>query len=478
LSLSAVEIGQVVARCDAALSGGALRKVLSPARPERIALEIRASGTNHLLQLVVSAGGSRIGRVAEKPELAERPHPFVMLLRGKAQGLRVVALRQLGDDRAVAIDFEGRDRRGSLVCELTSRHANMLWIGDDELIEGSFHVNRSHKRRLVPGEPYTPPLPRTGGRAPGSRFEDGDDLEQRIEEHYAALEQRLELDARRATVKRAARSGAKRLRRLLKNLEQDRARADEAERLRQQAFVLQANLGRAARGMTELAAEDFEGHPVRIPLDPRLEPTANMQRLFERAKRLGRAAPRIAERLDETRSWRNRIQALASEIDDADAERLEQILDELRARFPDSVKRAVTRKSGPKERLPYREIPISAGRAARVGRSAADNDALTLRYAGKDDLWLHVRGRKGSHVVVPLGRGEEPTSELLIDAAHLAAHFSDARDDTDVEVSWTRRRYVQKPRGAPPGSVRLLKEKTIFLRVDPDRLARLMNAGS
>jgi predicted ribosome quality control (RQC) complex YloA/Tae2 family protein len=78
-------------------------------------------------------------------------------------------------------------------------------------------------------------------------------------------------------------------------------------------------------------------------------------------------------------------------------------------------------------------------------------------------------------VVVPLGRGEEPSPELLVDAALLAAHFSDARGDTDVEVTWTRRRYVQKPRGAPPGSVRLLREKTILLEVDPDRLARLLD---
>ncbi|MBW2275924.1 MAG: NFACT family protein [Deltaproteobacteria bacterium] len=475
MSLSAAEIGKVVARCDAALKGGALRKVLSPSRPDRIVLEIRAGGDNHLLQLVVSATGSRIGRIAAKPKAAKQPHPFVMLLRGKAQGLRLVRLRQLGDDRALAIDLEGRERRGTLVCELTSRHANMFWIDDEDLIAGSFHINRSHKRRLVPGEPYTPPLPRSGSPAPAQRFPDGDDLEPRIEQHYAALEQQREVDARRVVVNRAARTATKRLERLLTNLEQDRARADEAERLRQQAFVLQANLGRVVRGMSELEASDFEGNPVRIVLDPALDLTANMQRLFERAKRLGRAAPRISERIDDARAWRDKVHGLAHTITGADAEQLEQILDELRSRFPDLVQRAVAKKRDRPERLPYREIPISAGRAARVGRSAADNDTLTLRFARPDDLWLHIRGRKGSHVVVPLGRGEEPTSDLLVDAAHLAAHYSDARGDTDVEISWTRRRYVQKPRGAPPGSVRVLKEKTIFLRVDQRRLARLLS---
>jgi predicted ribosome quality control (RQC) complex YloA/Tae2 family protein len=65
---------------------------------------------------------------------------------------------------------------------------------------------------------------------------------------------------------------------------------------------------------------------------------------------------------------------------------------------------------------------------------------------------------------------------LLVDAAHLAVHFSDARDDPDVDVVYTERRYVQKPKGASPGSVRLLKEKTIGLRVEKKRLKRLMAA--
>ena len=50
----------------------------------------------------------------------------------------------------------------------------------------------------------------------------------------------------------------------------------------------------------------------------------------------------------------------------------------------------------------------------------------------------------------------------------------EARGDPDVEVIYTRRRYVQKPRGAAPGSVRLLREKTVLVRVEPSRLARLL----
>jgi predicted ribosome quality control (RQC) complex YloA/Tae2 family protein len=73
-----------------------------------------------------------------------------------------------------------------------------------------------------------------------------------------------------------------------------------------------------------------------------------------------------------------------------------------------------------------------------------------------------------------MGRNEDPLPDLLVDAAHLAAHFSTLKGDSDVEVIYTRRRYVQKPRGAAHGSVRLLREKTINLRVEPSRLEKIL----
>ena len=49
----------------------------------------------------------------------------------------------------------------------------------------------------------------------------------------------------------------------------------------------------------------------------------------------------------------------------------------------------------------------------------ADNDATTLKVAGPHDLFLHVRGTPGAHVIVPLERGEEIAEQTLLDAATL-----------------------------------------------------------
>ena len=90
-----------------------------------------------------------------------------------------------------------------------------------------------------------------------------------------------------------------------------------------------------------------------------------------------------------------------------------------------------------------------------------------------NDLWLHVRGAQGSHVVVP-GAGEAPDSRTLADAALLAAHFSSARGSDGVEVAWTRCKYVRKPKGARPGSVLVTQEKALRVRLEEDRLRSLL----
>jgi predicted ribosome quality control (RQC) complex YloA/Tae2 family protein len=75
-----------------------------------------------------------------------------------------------------------------------------------------------------------------------------------------------------------------------------------------------------------------------------------------------------------------------------------------------------------------------------------------------------------------LERSETCPQELLIDAALLAAHFSDARNESVVDVAYTAKRHVRKPRGAAPGKVLVDKEKVLSLHVDPARLRRLLSS--
>jgi len=108
--------------------------------------------------------------------------------------------------------------------------------------------------------------------------------------------------------------------------------------------------------------------------------------------------------------------------------------------------------------------PLAEGWTALVGRTDADNDALSLKVARPEDWWFHVRGMPGSHVVLQGPPGEEAGRDLLKQAAAIAAWHSKAREGGLVAVSGTRARYVTKPRGAKPGTVQIRKEELFKVR--------------
>jgi predicted ribosome quality control (RQC) complex YloA/Tae2 family protein len=113
-------------------------------------------------------------------------------------------------------------------------------------------------------------------------------------------------------------------------------------------------------------------------------------------------------------------------------------------------------------RLPYKRYKFK-GVEIWVGKSAADNDAMTFKHAAKEDFWLHVQGYAGSHVVIRNPeRHPHPPHEVLLHAAQMAVTNSKAQHASYVPVIYTKIKYVRKPRKSPPGSVVPSQGKTIF----------------
>jgi predicted ribosome quality control (RQC) complex YloA/Tae2 family protein len=102
-----------------------------------------------------------------------------------------------------------------------------------------------------------------------------------------------------------------------------------------------------------------------------------------------------------------------------------------------------------------RRYRSSDGYEVLVGRAARDNDHLTFRIARPYDLWLHAADYPGSHVIVRNPSRKEIPQRTVIEAAQLAAHFSQAKRDAKVDVHYTERKFLTKPKGAQPGLVRM-----------------------
>jgi predicted ribosome quality control (RQC) complex YloA/Tae2 family protein len=104
-----------------------------------------------------------------------------------------------------------------------------------------------------------------------------------------------------------------------------------------------------------------------------------------------------------------------------------------------------------------------------VGKTAEDNDVLSLRLASPKDFWLHIASGSGSHVVVrnPEGLDRLPRDTVQF-AAALAARYSKARSGGRAAVHLTSCREVSKPRGFAPGKVAIGRFKTVHAAPLPE----------
>jgi predicted ribosome quality control (RQC) complex YloA/Tae2 family protein len=241
----------------------------------------------------------------------------------------------------------------------------------------------------------------------------------------------------------------------------------EAQRLRAHADLLLGQLHLARRGMKDVTLDDWQGGSVRVKLDPALDPAANANRLYDRARKRERAAERLPKLIAAAEARLDRLsEGMRRLSDDPSA------LDDVAGMIPPPARGKQRPGSGPA--LPYRRYRTSGGLEVRVGRGSRSNDDLTLHHSSPEDVWLHARDVAGAHVVLRWGRRDEnPPAKEIAEAATLAALHSRARTSGTVPVDWTRRKYVRKPRKAPPGLVTLERAQTIFVAPEPGLEERL-----
>ena len=114
----------------------------------------------------------------------------------------------------------------------------------------------------------------------------------------------------------------------------------------------------------------------------------------------------------------------------------------------------------------------SAGLEILVGQNDESNDELTFRIGHPNDIWLHVSGVPGSHVILRCGESGIPADKTSLgEAAAVAAWFSKMRNGGKVSVNYCFVKDVGKPRKAKAGSVIIKNQKKMTVRpVLPDEL--------
>ena len=107
-----------------------------------------------------------------------------------------------------------------------------------------------------------------------------------------------------------------------------------------------------------------------------------------------------------------------------------------------------------KDKFPNIQKKEFFGYTIFIGKDAKSNDYLTFNTADKEDIWLHVKGVPGSHVVIRV-RENLPIDSVIKKASELAKKNSKASKDNKATVVYCQRRFVKKEPGMNDGQVKV-----------------------
>ena len=288
-----------------------------------------------------------------------------------------------------------------------------------------------------------------------------------LDDFYEKREQAERVKQKGRDLLKTATTARDRVRRKLAAQEKELAACLDRDHLRICGELITANLYRMERGQSRLTAQNYYDEncaDMDIPLDVRLSPQENAARYFKQYAKAKTAEKYLTAQLQKGGEELQYLESVLQELAQAESE---QDFNDIRTELTDGgYLRGRGKKQPDFQRASKpREFRSSAGLRILVGRNNRQNDRLTTKDADKRDIWLHTQKIHGSHVILCTD-GTEPDEQSLMEAASLAAYFSQAQGSTKVPVDYTPVKFVKKPAGAKPGMVVYATYQTML--ADPD----------
>jgi len=287
--------------------------------------------------------------------------------------------------------------------------------------------------------------------------------------YFDELESRTLLEQAKLPILRDMRHVAKKFTDREKRFLREQQKYQDAEGLQKTAQMLTSSGMNMDQHYESVKVVDYFREtpgPVDIPLNSTISLRENIDRMFKQHQKAGRGRSIVGKHLADVRRRLSLV--------DEQTKRLQAIKDwdtwlAIASKIPTHASRATAadsrQESDGSRPKRFRTLKID-DREILIGKGARENDELTFEVAGPEDFWFHVADYSGSHVVVRNPNKEKELAEsILVKAAQLAAYFSQARNSSKIEVHYTKRKHVTKPRRAKPGLVRLLEFKSI--KVEP-----------
>ncbi len=469
MNLATIE--QFVPELRAALIGRRFGKIF-PLSRHSMAVDFRLADSLYLFISVESAD-PRIylirRRVRDLEKASINPTAFIMQLKKRLAGADVVEVEQVANERALDIRLAGRNELGEefsagLIVQLTGKSANLFLVDANRRILDSLRDTHGDGQQV--GDIYSPP-PRpsaVGTRTPEITPTGYPTLSEALD--AADIEKRSAAEFRSAAISALAKATREiaRLEKLRSKLLSDLESHGDAERWKKNGDLLLANIATAKRHGSTVTVVDYfdDATPsVDIEVDENDPLTAAAEKFFKRYTKARNARDEIAKRIEtidaDLARATMRLQSIERAIEDRDIDALQECV------APQQPASKKTREKISATSAVARTFISSDGFEILVGKRAKDNDHLTFKIAKSLDTWMHAADYPGSHVVIQNRDKKEIPPTTLLEAAQLAAFYSQGKAQPKAAVLYTLKKFVNKPKGAAPGLVSLASFKTLLV---------------
>lgn len=468
----------IVSELAGTLTGRRFGRVFQLGRFE-FAFDFRLSDSRYLF-IDAGAADPKLFLVRRRLKDLERSSgkmsPFALQLRKRLSGAALASVDRAPQDRVVSFAFEGEDETGAsqaltLLAQLTGKSANLFLIrGDDGVILDRVRETLGDGQMI--GEKYCAPGKMNAAARP-ERLGSADQVVQispdspseALDTFYAEQAAKRVFDERANAAIRKTAAELRRREKLIQKLNDDLARHGEANEWKHLGDVLLANVSTAKRVDGAFVVTDYfdETIPeISIPADENQSVTEAAESYFRRYTKarnaVGEITGRLAELTKEAEELKRKLEELEEAKSTGDASAFGTY---------EGEQQRTNRPAAAEKRSDIsataRSFRSSDGFEILVGKKAKDNDVLTFKMAKSLDTWMHAADYPGSHVVIRNPNRVEIPPRTLLEAAQLAAFYSQGKSQPKAAVNYTQKKFVNKPKGAPPGLVSLSSFKTILV---------------
>lgn len=319
---------------------------------------------------------------------------------------------------------------------------------------------------------------------PGMATDHYETASELLDEYYAKRDSMERIAHKSSDLRRFLNTATERIARKVEVQRAELAKSVDREKLRVYAELINANLYQLEKGVLYYDLENYydENRILRVPADPALSPAQNSQKYYKDYRKTYTAEKKLTEQIEQGTEELAYLETVKDALSRAETERdIGEIRRELVAsgylkdKTPEKKnRRGSQRRDGKKARsakqppaLPPIEYETTDGFRVLVGRNNLQNDKLSMKQAGKLDMWLHTKDFPGSHVIIEAQDGEV-SDRAIEEAAIIAAVNSTARTGDKVPVDYTLVKNLKKPAGARPGKVIFHTNWTIYVTPDED----------